>query len=97
MTKVKLGTDDFDVPEMNIGQIEDMSVLDKEDPKWTFKALGILMREVLGEKDIRSVKAKPSQIADAIHSIMKASGYDLPNREAPAHQSGRKKPAVAEA
>lgn len=77
--KVKLGETDYHVPKMNIGQIEDMAELDKGG-KWTFLALAILMRRATpGIEDIREIEAAPDQVRVAIETIMRGSGYELPD------------------
>ena len=88
--KVTLGSEKYDVPKMNIGQIEDMSELDRADPKWIFKALEILLRRAKPSvEDIREIEAEPEQMSEAITKIMSGSGYklqsekDRPNPTAP--------------
>lgn len=86
--KVTLGTEKYDVPKMNIGQIEDMSGLDRADPKWVFKALEILLRRAKpAVEDVRDIEAEPDQMGEAITKIMTGSGYklqdDRPNPTAP--------------
>jgi hypothetical protein len=90
--KVTLGDKEYDVPKMNIGQIEDMTELDASAAKWTFLALTILMRRAnppIG--DIRDIEAEPGHVREAIEKIMRGSGYNLPdskNLQAPDRNPG---------
>ena len=78
--KVTLGDQKYDVPKMNIGQIEDVAALDVAASKWTFLALEILMRRAIPKiEDIRDIEAEPEQVRDAIEKIMRGSGYKSPD------------------
>lgn len=95
MVKVTLGAQEYDVGEMDIGQIEEVSALDRADPRWSFKTLAILMRDAVPKiADIRKIKATPPQIGTAIREIMVGSGYEFPNQQAP-EKTGQ--PSEAEA
>ena len=79
-TKVTLGEQTYDVPNMNVGQIEDMSALDAAPSKWTFLALAIVMRRATPAiADIQEIECAPDHMRDAIESVMRASGYKLPD------------------
>ena len=80
MVKVTLGDKEFTVPKMNIGQVEDLADLDVPPKKWSFAALGILMRRADPEvKDIRDIEASPGDVREAIQKILAASGYQMPD------------------
>lgn len=86
MPEVTLGDVAYQVPKLNIGQIEDLQSLDAEPKRWTFAALAIVMRRAAPAiPDIREVEADPAQIRVAVETVMAASGYrtSSPNAAAP--------------
>jgi hypothetical protein len=87
--KVTLGSTEYEVPEMDIGQHEDISDLNGSDRKWSYLALPILMRHATPPiPDIRAVRGRPDQMRAAIEQIMRNSGYDLAPKNPQAPDQG---------
>ena len=79
--KITLGNTEYDVPPMNVGQIEDVSALDAaaNNKKWTYQAFAIVIRRAVPEiKEPREVEATPAQLRECIEKIMRNSGWDIP-------------------
>ena len=95
--KVKLGDAEYEVPKLNIGQLEDIQALGDLPPtKWSFAAIAILMRRAKPViTEIREVECEPAQMSEAIQQVMRHSGYKVPdpNVKAPGHSPGKSRAA----
>ena len=87
MSKIKLGETEYDVPKMNIGQLEEVTVaLDLPAIKRPFAILRIAFARSTPKVDVNSVEATNAQIAAAITEILSAAGFAKavdPNAAAP--------------
>lgn len=89
---VTLGDVSYDVPKMNIGQIEELSLLDLPPARWTYAVLRIVMKRAVPQvPDLNEIEATPQQIRDAVEAVLQASGYKIssPNQVAPDQTPGQ--------
>ncbi len=76
--KITLGEVEFDVPRLNIGQIEEIAAITASGKSRPFDALRIAMtRATPACEDLSSVEASPLEISAAMEAILKASGVVL--------------------
>lgn len=87
--KVKLGGSDYDVPKMNIGQLEDVTVaFDLPPARRAFAILKIALKRAIPKiDDLGALEADNDEIASAVTDILANSGFkkaEDPNPQAPA-------------
>lgn len=90
--KVTLGGQEYDVPKMNVGQLEEVTVaFDHPAARRPFAILKIAMRRsVPASPNINDIEADNEEIAFAVRAVLKNSGFKTekegepsPNPEAP--------------
>jgi hypothetical protein len=75
--KITLGGQEFDVPKMNIGQLEEVTVaFDLPAARRPFSILKIAMkRSVPAIPDIGAIEASNEEIADTVRAVLANSGF----------------------
>lgn len=88
MPKINLGGTEYDVPKLNIGQLEQMTeAFNLPAAKRPFAVLRIaLKRAIPAIEDVNALEVTNGEIADAVTQIFEASGFkkaEDPNGAAP--------------
>lgn len=88
MPKITLADVEYDVPKLNIGQLEEVSgAFELPAMKRTFAILRIALKRATPKiEDVNGIEATNDEIASAMSEILKASGFAKaadPNAAAP--------------
>lgn len=85
---VTLGEASYEVPQLNVGQIEDMMEAATSGKMRAFDGLRIALRRAKPAcEDVSTIEASPAELTAALNDICAASGVTLGRSGKAAHQA----------
>jgi len=80
---ITLGENTYEIPQLNIGQLEDIAIAATSGKARPFEILRVIMsRAIPACKDIKTIEASPAEIRAATDAIMALSDLEIPKGEA---------------